>query len=164
VVLGLLIMAVRDSPSGAKEFHNPILAGFYPDPSICRVGPDYYFLCRAREGKAEVIQLLVSGRDTSAAGSMNLMASRSIPDEFRDRTLYLRIEARENVYSFLYACGPDEWKSVRDNVDATFLSTKVAGGFVGCMYALYATSLGEPSGNKAEFEWFEYTGDDEVYR
>lgn len=24
------------------EFHNPILTGFYPDPSICRVGEDYY--------------------------------------------------------------------------------------------------------------------------
>ena len=25
-----------------KTFHNPILSGFYPDPSICRVGDDYY--------------------------------------------------------------------------------------------------------------------------
>ncbi len=26
----------------AQTFKNPILAGFYPDPSICRVGNDYY--------------------------------------------------------------------------------------------------------------------------
>src|SRR5436190_592432 len=26
------------------EFLNPILAGFYPDPSICRVGDDYYLV------------------------------------------------------------------------------------------------------------------------
>jgi alpha-N-arabinofuranosidase len=25
-----------------KEFQNPILPGFYPDPSICRVDEDYY--------------------------------------------------------------------------------------------------------------------------
>jgi hypothetical protein len=25
-----------------EKFTNPILAGFYPDPSICRVGGDYY--------------------------------------------------------------------------------------------------------------------------
>lgn len=25
-----------------KTFNNPILSGFYPDPSICRVGDDYY--------------------------------------------------------------------------------------------------------------------------
>ena len=28
--------------SAPKTFHNPILAGFHPDPSICRVGEDYY--------------------------------------------------------------------------------------------------------------------------
>jgi len=31
----------------AKEtriFNNPILPGFYPDPSICRVGEDYYLV------------------------------------------------------------------------------------------------------------------------
>jgi alpha-N-arabinofuranosidase len=27
-----------------KTFHNPILKGFYPDPSICRVGEDYYLV------------------------------------------------------------------------------------------------------------------------
>src|SRR5687767_13233552 len=25
-----------------RTYHNPILAGFYPDPSICRAGDDYY--------------------------------------------------------------------------------------------------------------------------
>jgi xylan 1,4-beta-xylosidase len=27
-----------------KEFTNPILAGFFPDPSICKVGEDYYLV------------------------------------------------------------------------------------------------------------------------
>lgn len=27
-----------------SSYHNPILAGFYPDPSICRVGEDYYLV------------------------------------------------------------------------------------------------------------------------
>jgi len=27
-----------------KTFQNPILSGFYPDPSICRVGDDYYLV------------------------------------------------------------------------------------------------------------------------
>jgi alpha-N-arabinofuranosidase len=27
-----------------KTFHNPILSGCYPDPSICRVGDDYYLI------------------------------------------------------------------------------------------------------------------------
>ena len=28
---------------------NPALAGFYPDPSICRVGDDYYLACSSFE-------------------------------------------------------------------------------------------------------------------
>ncbi len=27
-----------------KSFRNPILPGFYPDPSICRAGEDYYLV------------------------------------------------------------------------------------------------------------------------
>jgi xylan 1,4-beta-xylosidase len=29
---------------GTDEYLNPIVAGFYPDPSICRVGDDYYLV------------------------------------------------------------------------------------------------------------------------
>ncbi|MBD5780676.1 glycoside hydrolase family 43 protein [Pelagicoccus sp. NFK12] len=34
--------AVFDTPPPAGQFQNPILAGFYPDPSSCRVGDDFY--------------------------------------------------------------------------------------------------------------------------
>ena len=27
-----------------QTFQNPLLSGFYPDPSICRVGEDYYMV------------------------------------------------------------------------------------------------------------------------
>lgn len=27
-----------------ETFKNPILPGFHPDPSICRVGEDYYLV------------------------------------------------------------------------------------------------------------------------
>jgi len=33
-----------ESPLPAGHFRNPILAGYYPDPSICRVGDDYYLI------------------------------------------------------------------------------------------------------------------------
>ena len=26
----------------SKTFSNPVISGFYPDPSICRTGDDYY--------------------------------------------------------------------------------------------------------------------------
>lgn len=31
-------------PPGPAEYPNPLFAGFYPDPSICRVGDDYYLI------------------------------------------------------------------------------------------------------------------------
>jgi len=39
----VLISSSLYSQSGNK-FSNPILAGFYPDPSICKVGSDYYIV------------------------------------------------------------------------------------------------------------------------
>ena len=36
--------SVFTAPLPAGHFRNPILAGFYPDPSICRVGDDYYLI------------------------------------------------------------------------------------------------------------------------
>ncbi len=30
--------------AGTGEYHNPILAGFYSDPSMCRAGEDYYLI------------------------------------------------------------------------------------------------------------------------
>jgi xylan 1,4-beta-xylosidase len=32
------------NPLGEGEFYNPILPGFYPDPSICQKGDDYYIV------------------------------------------------------------------------------------------------------------------------
>ncbi len=32
------------APLPAGHYRNPILAGFYPDPAICRVGEDYYLI------------------------------------------------------------------------------------------------------------------------
>ncbi|WP_238917157.1 glycoside hydrolase family 43 protein [Clostridium sp. YIM B02555] len=32
-----------------RKIKNPIISGFYPDPSICRVGEDYYLICSSFE-------------------------------------------------------------------------------------------------------------------
>ena len=93
---------------------------------------------------------------------MEFIASREIPEDHNE--LFLKIEAKGNVYSFPYAFDPDKWNLLKENVDAAFLSTRIAGGFVGCMYALYATSLNKPSKNAAYFNWFDYQGNDEVYK
>jgi len=35
---------VQELPKRLDHYRNPILPGFYPDPSICRVGEDYYLV------------------------------------------------------------------------------------------------------------------------
>jgi len=124
----------------------------------------FYFLCKSLAGKAPVIQLYKSGDGKTSNNQMELIASQQIKENQRKKELYLKIEADGNTYSFSYAYSPDAWNLLKDGADATFLSTRIAGGFVGCMYALYATSLGESSKSTAYVDWFEYSGDDEVYK
>ena len=95
---------------------------------------------------------------------MELVASRPIDPGKSSGQISLKIEVGKGVYSFSYAIDPGKWTQLKDSLDARFLSTKVAGGFVGCIYAMYATSLGKPSDTVASFDWFECIGDDEVYR
>lgn len=40
----LLALLVLQTGRAAETFSNPILPGFHPDPSICRVGDDYYLV------------------------------------------------------------------------------------------------------------------------
>jgi xylan 1,4-beta-xylosidase len=119
----------------------------------------FYYLCKSLEGTEPLIQLYKSGDNQK-----DLITSQKLEDDQDKRELFLKIEAHGNVYSFFYGFDPYKWYLLKDKVDAKFLSTKVAGGFVGCMYALYATSTGISSSNLAYYDWFEYGGDDEAYK
>lgn len=76
----------------------------------------------------------------------------------------MRIVAKADKYSFFYSTLKNKWELLKDNLDGKFLSTKVAGGFVGSVFALYATSLGRETNNKAYFDLFEYKGQDDVIK
>lgn len=127
----------------------------------------YYFLCRSvlADGSPS-IQLFKSDDHD---GHLILLASHEYWSEHPVGEVYLKIESHGNFYSFLWGLSPNfgkpgfQWQMLKDSADATFLSTKTAGGFVGCMYALYATSQGKPSNSKAYFDWFTYKGNDEIY-
>jgi xylan 1,4-beta-xylosidase len=123
----------------------------------------YYFLCKSMMAGEPQIQLHASAGTGRKDPSMMLIASQRITREESARPLRLRIEAHDSTYAFLYGFGEKGWVTLTGNVDARFLSTRIAGGFVGCMYALYATSLGKATTGKAFYDWFEYTGNDEVY-
>jgi len=117
----------------------------------------FYFLCKSSDNGKPVVQLYKSGTP------MELVASQRISGEFSRSDFNLKIAVDGEYYSFYYAVQPGQWILLKDNVDARFLSTRVAGGFVGCMYALYATSAGQPSSGVAYFDWFDYIGDDAIY-
>ncbi|MDP2885791.1 MAG: glycoside hydrolase family 43 protein [Ignavibacteria bacterium] len=124
----------------------------------------FYYLCKSILGGKPVIQLLSSETEGDKARTMQLVALQELDGSFAEKPVGLKIEAQSSTYSFLYSTQKDKWTLLKYGVDARFLSTRVAGGFVGCMYALYATSLGIPSTSTAYFDWFEYAGNDEAYR
>ena len=116
----------------------------------------FYFLCKSLEQNNPVVQLYKSGNP------MELLASQKLGEDSAQWAILLKITAAGADYSFHYALKPSEWILLKDNVDARFLSTRVAGGFVGCVYALHATSSGKLSNKVAYFDWFEYVGNDAI--
>ena len=74
-----------------------------------------------------------SGDGTRELASTPVRVSTAAP-------LYLKIRARGARYDFLYAYRPGEWIPLRADVDGRVLSTRVAGGFVGTYFGMYAYS------------------------
>ncbi|HEY4078883.1 MAG TPA: hypothetical protein VGM26_18285, partial [Rhizomicrobium sp.] len=50
----------------------------------------------------------------------------------------LRIESTGRSYSFCYRTGDGDFKPLKQDVDGSFLSTEIAGGFQGVMLGMYA--------------------------
>jgi xylan 1,4-beta-xylosidase len=119
----------------------------------------YYFVCKSLKDNKPVVELYKAA--TKKDEQAELLASAKLKT---NKALQLKIEANNDAYSFYYLEEKDKWLLLKDNVDGKFLSTKTAGGFVGCLFAMYATSNGAATTNKAMYDWFEYKGDDDVYK
>ncbi|TMI66375.1 MAG: glycoside hydrolase family 43 protein [Bacteroidetes bacterium] len=117
---------------------------------------NYYFLCKSIENGKPVVQLYKSPSRGNKNGE--LLASQPLTSA---KSLYLKIESNAATYAFYFADKKNKWKLLKDGVDASFLSTKKAGGFVGSLFALYGTSDGEPTTSVATYDWFEYKGNDD---
>ncbi|ENH96503.1 arabinofuranosidase [Gracilibacillus halophilus YIM-C55.5] len=103
------------------------------------------------EGEKTYIQLV-----RREAGVDERMAKNEIDSD----NVYLKVEAEGQAYSFAYATKAWDWQVLADRVDGTILSTDQAGGFVGAYIGLYVSANGEDSTNYADFDWFEYHGND----
>lgn len=124
----------------------------------------YYYLCKSIENGESVIQLYKSIDQENSENKMELISSTKITKEQVDKKLNFKIKAEGKYYSFLYAFDNEEWIALKENMDATYLRAVIPKDFVGCLYAMYATSNGIVSSNSAYFDWFEYEGNDEVYK
>jgi xylan 1,4-beta-xylosidase len=111
----------------------------------------FYYLCQSSKNNQAVIQLFQS--EGTAVKEINTIALKS------SGKVFFKIKADREVYSFQYSLDNKKWITVADKIDAKFLSTEVAGGFVGSFYALYTTSLGQESSNQATFNWFKNTNE-----
>jgi alpha-N-arabinofuranosidase len=123
----------------------------------------FYFLCKSLFNGEPVIQLFKSSDNTDSENEIELISVSKIDERRIAQPLNLKIEADKNVYSFYYSYEDTDWLLLKDSLDAAFLSVRIPRDFTGCVYAMYATSLGKPSNSIASYDWFEYSGKDEVY-
>lgn len=71
----------------------------------------------------------------------------------------LRIKGKRTTFTFSYAQDGAEFTDI-ETVDAKFLATETVGWFTGIYVGLYATGNGHASKAHADYDWFEYVGDD----
>lgn len=117
----------------------------------------FYFLCKSVD-KGPVLQLFQSNTEHA---TMDLLTQAPLEDAVKK--VKLRISAEGEYYSFSYAITSGKWSLLKNNVDGKFLSTQVAGGFLGSVFGLYATSSGKETANSASFTFLKYDGHDPVY-
>jgi len=135
---------------------------------LCFMNEDhFYFLSGSKENNKSMVELYQASKNVTDSNRMILLASKSLPANYKG-SVQLRVRASADKYAFYYSTDNNNWRLIKDNVDGKFLSTKVAGGFganfVGNTIALYATSLGNKTNSIAYFDWFQYKGDDAVYK
>jgi xylan 1,4-beta-xylosidase len=122
----------------------------------------FYFLCLALKEGEMTIQLYRSFPVPADPNKMELINEMASPAS-KNAPAFLKIVQRGKEYLFYVSANGKEWLQAGPPLDANWLSTATAGGFVGCSFAIYATSLGQPSQAAAHFGSFTYEGEDEVY-
>jgi len=119
----------------------------------------FYYICKSISKGKPVVQLYKAERSSK---SMVLIKEQALPAS--SGPLFLKITAAKDKYSFWFATKKDKWNLLQGELDGKYLSTRVAGGFVGSLFAMYATSDGAASDNTASYKWFGYSGNDETFK
>ncbi|QRR00231.1 glycoside hydrolase family 43 protein [Dyadobacter sandarakinus] len=117
----------------------------------------FYLISKSLDQNKPVIQLYKSNPKDK---EMELVTQMPLTDAASP--VKLRIEAEGGTYSFYFSKG-NSWQLLKDKLDAKFLSTKEAGGFIGCLLGMYATSSGEKTTSSASFKYLKYSGNDPMF-
>lgn len=118
----------------------------------------YYYLCKSTKQGKPVVQLYQSAKD-----SLEMTLLKEFPLKSTSKPVQLTIKPNKGIYSMSFSEDGKKWLQIQE-VDGKILSTARAGGFVGSVFGLYATSMGKVSSSKAYFDWFSYRGNDAVFR
>ncbi|MFT2011375.1 glycoside hydrolase family 43 protein [Pontibacter sp. 13R65] len=155
-IIGIASTKIEFKPTAAQEFAG--MVAFQGEAN-------YYALGKTLENGKEEVQLLKAEKATGAntEGTTSVVASKALKNTEKGKPLFLKISFNGGRYTFYYGTKEGKWELLQDNVDGTYLSTRVAGGFVGTTLGLYATSQGKPSDKKASFDWFIYEGNDKTF-
>jgi alpha-N-arabinofuranosidase len=119
----------------------------------------FYYLCKSTAKGKPVIQLFKSNPESK---TMDLLVEFLAATD--SEKVLLRIDFEGEYYNFYCALKPNDWIPIKEKIDAKFLSTEVAGGFIGCVFGLYATSSGKETTNSASFKYLRYSGNDPMYK
>ena len=84
-----------------------------------------------------------------------VVADQPLPDG----PVTLHISADPDEYTFRCAAGDAEMTDLGKG-ETRYLSSEVAGGFTGVYLGMYAVGSGGSAGGPADFDWFEYVGED----
>lgn len=122
----------------------------------------FRFVYTMKDGK-KIIQLIRYTADVKSNYFKREFSYKNIEDilaevEFESRTIYLKIIANGQNYSFYYGENEKSMELLIENVDARILSPEIAGGCSGTYLGLFASSNGNNSNNVVDFDWFDYEG------
>ncbi len=102
---------------------------------VCFQNENYNFISGKTliQGK----QMIVLEKNT---GKKEVLGTIPVPENLRQNPFSLKVKGMGGLCSFYVSFEKDKWLAIAENVDATNLSTQVAGGFTGTMIGMYATS------------------------
>ncbi len=161
-------LRLRCSPVTLNELDSPAFIARRQQHFECRVGTLVEFTPHQENEEAglavlmdvdhhvEFVITLREGRRVALLRRrVGTMVTEHPSTPLPDGPVELLIEADRKEYRFSVA-SPGEQPRLVGHHELRYLSTEVAGGYVGVVMGLYAGSQGQPSTNQAFFDWFDY--------